>query len=80
MDSPLRSVTQRDNELQTHNQNTSIAQNNEDVFAHVVTKRIKLLISQRTSNEVESEVEIGLRKSVDASKERRGSNSQDQSK
>lgn len=60
MDSPLRSITQGDNELQTHNQNTSIAQNNEDVFAHVVTERIKLLISQRTSNEVESEVEIGL--------------------
>jgi hypothetical protein len=62
MDSPLRSITQRDYKLQTHNQNTSIAQNNEDVFAHVVTERIKLFIGQRASNEVESEVEVGLEK------------------
>lgn len=54
------SITQRYNELQTHNQDTSITQDNEDVFAHIVTKRIKLLIRQGTSNEVEGEIEIGL--------------------
>ena len=59
---PLRTVTQRDDELQTHDQNTSVPKDNEDVFAHVVSKRIHLLIGQGTSNEVESKVEISLEK------------------
>ena len=60
LDIPLRTITQRDDELQTHDQNTSIAQHNKDVLAHVMTKWIKLLISERASYEVESKVEIGL--------------------
>lgn len=60
MNIPLRTITQRDNKLQTHDQDTGIAQHNKDVLAHVVTKRIKLLISERASDEVESKVEICL--------------------
>lgn len=60
LDIPLRTITQRDDELQTHNQNTGIAQHNKDVLAHVMTEWIKLLISERARNKVESKVEIGL--------------------
>jgi len=60
LDIPLRTITQRDDELQTHDQNTSIAQHNKDVLAHVMAEWIKLLISERASYEVESKVEIGL--------------------
>lgn len=62
IDLPLRSITERDDKLQAHNQNTSISKYNEDIFAHIMTEWIELFVSQRTSNEVESEIEISLQR------------------
>ena len=59
---PLRSIAQGDDKLQTHDQDTSIAQHDKDIVAHIVPKRIKLLVSERAGDEVESEIEVGQAK------------------
>lgn len=64
MNIPLRTITQRNDKLQAHDQNTGISQHNEDVLAHIVTKWIELLISERASDEVESKIEIRLYKEL----------------
>lgn len=44
--SPLRSITHRNDELQTHDQNTGVSQNHEYVFADMVTKRIDFVVGK----------------------------------
>lgn len=59
-DLPLRSVAHRNNELQAHNQDTRVSQHDEDIFAHVVTEGIDLLVAKGASDEVECQVEVCL--------------------
>lgn len=58
----MRPVTKGDDELQTHDQDARIAQDHEDVLAHIMTKWVHFLVSQRSSDEVESQVEVGQTK------------------
>jgi len=45
-DLPLRSITHRNNELQAHNQDTSVSQHDEDILANIVTEGIDLLVAK----------------------------------
>jgi hypothetical protein len=42
--SPLWSITHRNDELQAHDQDAGVTQNNEDVFPYVVSERVNLLV------------------------------------
>lgn len=58
--SPLRSIAHRENELETHNQNTSISEYNKDIFAHIVAEWIHLLVRKRACNEEKCKVKVCL--------------------
>lgn len=56
----LWSVAHRKNELYADQQDTAVAEYNEDDFANVMSERVDSWIRQRAGDKVECEIEIGL--------------------
>ena len=56
----MRSITHRQNKLSADQKNTGETEDHEDVHPNIVSKGIELGIRQRSSNEVEGKVEVGL--------------------
>ena len=46
--------------MHAYEQDASVAEDYEDVFANVVAERVEMFVCERTSDEVEGEVEVGL--------------------
>jgi hypothetical protein len=59
-DSPLRSITHGKDKLETHHQDTSVSQHDEDVVSKIMPEWVNLVISERTGNEIEGEIEVCL--------------------
>jgi hypothetical protein len=59
-DSPLRSIAHGEDKLETHHQNTTVSQHNEDVHSEIMPEWVNLVISERPGNEIESEIEVCL--------------------
>lgn len=56
----MRSVAHRNDELHTDEQNAKVLEDIEDVIADIVSEGVDCRISQRASNEIEGQVEVGL--------------------
>lgn len=59
---PLGSITHGKDKLQTNKQDTGISQDDEDDVGYSMSERIYLWIRNSQCNEVEGDIEVGLRR------------------
>ena len=59
-DEPLRTIAHRQDELSTDEKHTGESEGDKDIEANVMTEWINLWIRQRSGDEVEGKVEVGL--------------------